>query len=186
MFIDRIGKEEQEQTAELNECIAEHYNIIMTLLGIEFFEDNEHTPLRVAKMLTEMTETLRKDVSELDEEMSFFQATGSRGMIEVKDIPFTSICSHHHLPFYGYAKVSYIPSYDKIIGLSKIPRVIKWFASQPQLQERLTEQIGSYLVEKLEPECLSVSLYDVTHTCMLCRGVRSPGKTDTHFEYSMI
>jgi GTP cyclohydrolase I len=159
------------------------YKHIMEELGIEFDEDNIETPARVMGMLWEMTESLREPIEYLNDEMSVFDAKNA-GIVEVKDIPFTSLCSHHHMPFFGFARVAYQPK-DKVIGLSKIPRVVEWFSKKPQLQEYLTQEIGEYLVGIIKPVCLRVELYDCVHTCMLCRGAKSPGKTATYYEYDI-
>ena len=90
-------------------------------------------------------------------------------------------CEHHWLPFYGVATVQYTPS-NKIVGLSKIPRVVRYFSKRPQLQERYTKDIGMYLVDALEPKYLSV-LVTAKHECVMCRGIESDCVTDTHFEW---
>ena len=93
------------------------------------------------------------------------------GMIQVGPIAIASICSHHMLPFYGHAWVGYIPSNGRIIGLSKIPRLVKWMATTPTNQERLTKKVAKWLDETLEPKGVMVVIKS-THTCMSCRGVR--------------
>lgn len=98
-------------------------------------------------------------------------------IVEVKDIPFSSICSHHFMPFIGKVNVYYAP-FKKVAGLSKIPRVIKFFSKQPQLQEKLTYDIASFLFNHLEPEFVYVEI-EAEHTCVSVRGAETPCKTVT-------
>ncbi len=92
-------------------------------------------------------------------------------LIVVKDIEFSSICAHHLLPFLGIAHVGYLP-HKLMIGVSKVPRVVRYFATRPQTQERLTKEIASYLKDGLEAKGIAVYI-EAQHTCMACRGVRS-------------
>lgn len=163
-------------------AIAQKYEEIMLLLGIQFNEDNVETPKRVAKALWEMTENTHKDELELINICTTFN-NQSRGVeLEQDNIEFSSICSHHHLPFFGKVKITYIPN-DKIIGLSKFNRVVNWFSKKPQVQEDLTREIGMFLADLLSPRYLEVIIYDATHTCMCSRGVHSHAKTSTKFVY---
>jgi GTP cyclohydrolase I len=98
-------------------------------------------------------------------------------MVTVLDIPFYSICAHHFLPFFGSAHVGYIPA-DRIIGLSKIARVVEHYARRPQLQERMTEQILRLLRDRLAPLGVMVVLQG-RHLCMEMRGVSKPGVVTT-------
>ena len=162
--------------------IEEHIKEISSLLGIEVTESNQDTPHRVAKMyVKEVFQNEGKDLFNLDMQMKLFNNVGTTTPVVVKDIPFHSMCEHHWLPFMGTVSVSYTPD-KKIIGLSKIPRVVKFFSKKPQLQERLTNEIGKFLVELLKPKFLRVSM-TATHTCVLCRGAESPSETETEFIY---
>jgi GTP cyclohydrolase I len=155
---------------------------MMRALNINISDDNKDTPKRIAKMLvTEVFANVGKDIRELDAQMTLFQAP-NHNIVKVKGIKFTSTCEHHWLPFTGYADIEYIPS-EHIIGLSKIPRVVKWFSKKPQVQERLTQEIGDYLVKGLKPKYLRVTLKDVRHSCVEARGIESECSTDTVFEY---
>ena len=98
-------------------------------------------------------------------------------MVVVKDIPFHSLCEHHVLPFAGTAAVAYIPD-GRVIGLSKIPRVVDMYARRLQIQERLTQQIADFLMDQLAPKGVGV-VVEATHLCASMRGVRKPGMVMT-------
>lgn len=106
-----------------------------------------------------------------------FDAEGMDQMIHIKDIPFYSLCEHHMLPFFGVAHVAYIPG-ERIVGLSKIPRVVDMIANRLQNQERITQQIAQYLVNQLNPRGVAVVL-NARHMCMEMRGVQKIGSTTT-------
>ena len=163
------------------EEIKNHIEAISEILGFEKTDSNENTPLRVAKMYCNELFKNRNNnnIEELNSQMKLFNYTpcGNVQPITMRDIEFHSTCEHHWLPFMGVAEISYIPS-DKIIGLSKIPRVVKYFSQKPQLQEKLTNEIGEYLFNLLKPQWISVKL-TATHTCVMCRGAESNCSTDT-------
>jgi len=93
--------------------------------------------------------------------------------IKVKDIPFFSMCEHHLMPFFGKAHVAYIPN-GRVVGISKLARVVEAFARRPQVQERMTSQIADIIDEQLKPDGVAVVCEGV-HTCMTMRGVKKPG-----------
>jgi GTP cyclohydrolase I len=95
----------------------------------------------------------------------------------VREIPFYSLCEHHLLPFFGTASVAYIPG-GKVLGLSKIPRVVETYARRLQVQERLTQQVADFLMERLQPKGVGVVI-EATHLCAAMRGVRKPGTVMT-------
>ena len=100
-------------------------------------------------------------------------------MVIVRDIPFASMCEHHLLPFVGKAHIAYIPSDNKIIGLSKFARIVDNFAKKPQIQERLTHDIADFLEEHLKPKGVAV-IIEAEHMCMSIRGAKASGsKTQT-------
>ena len=98
-------------------------------------------------------------------------------MVVVKDIPFYSLCEHHLLPFFGAAHVAYVPD-GRVIGLSKIPRIVEMYARRLQVQERMTQQVADFLMERLAPKGVGVVL-EATHLCAAMRGIRKPGTTMT-------
>ena len=165
------------------EEIKKHIEAISNILGFEKTDSNENTPLRVAKMYCNELFKNRNgaNLEELNSRMKVFPNEGTTTPITVSGIEFCSTCEHHWLPFMGLVTVSYVP--DKtIVGLSKIPRVVKYFSQRPQLQERLTKDIGEYLVDLLQPKSLTVEV-TATHTCVMCRGAESNCSTSTTFEY---
>lgn len=159
--------------------VASKYKEIMELLGIKETADNEDTPMRVAKALNSMTETSRENNhKKLIHQCTTFENTNKDMVVEQDNIEFSSMCSHHHLPFMGNIKITYVPN-DRIIGLSKFKRIADFFAAKPQVQEDLTSEIGDFLMTLLEPQYLRVEIYDCLHTCMCARGVKSRAATRT-------
>ena len=108
---------------------------------------------------------------------TFPNSEGYDELVVVRDIPFTSICEHHLLPFTGTASVGYLPG-QRILGLSKLARVVELFARRPQVQERMTTQIADWLDEHLEPRGTGVVL-TAEHTCMTLRGAQATGSLTT-------
>jgi GTP cyclohydrolase IA len=133
------------------------------------------TPERVHRMYTELTAGYHVDPERVINNAIFDIAYSE--MVVVKDIPFYSLCEHHLLPFFGTAAVAYIPR-GRVIGLSKIPRIVEMYARRLQVQERLTQQIADFLQERLEPQGVGVVM-EATHLCAVMRGVRKPGTVMT-------
>jgi GTP cyclohydrolase I len=127
----------------------------------------ERTPLRVAKALRFLTSGYRTDVREVLNGALFDVCYDE--MVIVKDIELFSLCEHHLLPFYGKAHVAYLPE-KKVIGLSKLPRVVDMFARRLQIQERLTSQIAEAIQQAIEPKGVGV-VVEARHLCMMMRGV---------------
>jgi len=128
------------------------------------------TPDRVARMYAELFGGLHQDPRR--HLRKFFKETCDE-VVLVRDIKFTSMCEHHLLPFMGTAHVAYLPG-ERVIGLSKLARVVEEFARRPQVQERMTEEIADLLVEELQAKGVAVVI-EAVHTCMTIRGVRKPG-----------
>ncbi len=145
------------------------------LIGIGEDPDREgllDTPARVARACAEVFGGIREDPSAHLQKQ--FHESDNEEMIIVKDIPFSSMCEHHLLPFTGKAHVAYIPRKGHITGLSKIARCVEGFARRPQVQERLTSQIADAMVETLNPRGALVVI-EAEHSCMTLRGVKKPG-----------
>src|SRR6476660_916632 len=126
------------------------------------------TPDRVASSLAWLTRGYEMDVQQVIGK-GVFDAEGATNMVMVRDIELYSLCEHHMLPFFGKAHVAYIPN-GKIVGLSKLPRVVEVFARRLQVQERLTEQIASAIEDALHPMGVGVVI-EAYHLCMMMRGV---------------
>jgi GTP cyclohydrolase I len=129
------------------------------------------TPDRVHRMYAELTAGYRVDPDRLLNGAIYDEAYSE--MVVVKDIPFYSLCEHHLLPFFGTASVAYIPR-GKVVGLSKIPRIVETYARRLQVQERLTKQIAEFLDDRLHPQGVGVVI-EATHLCAVMRGIRKPG-----------
>jgi len=129
------------------------------------------TPSRVRRMYAELTAGYHVDPDRLVNR-AIFDVDYSE-MVVVKDIPFYSLCEHHLLPFFGQAAVAYIPE-GRVIGLSKIPRIVEMYARRLQVQERMTKQIADFLMERLNPKGVGVVI-EASHLCAVMRGVRKPG-----------
>ena len=128
------------------------------------------TPKRVVGAMLEMTEGYGMNPKEILERQ--FEGDGYQDLVIVRGIRFASLCEHHLLPFVGTASVAYLPD-RRVVGLSKIPRLVECFARRLQLQERMTHQIASAMNEHLKPQGVGVHV-TATHQCMACRGVRQP------------
>ena len=133
----------------------------------------KETPRRVAKMYEEMFAGLSQDPRQ---HLKLFDEKSNDEMVIVRDIPFSSMCEHHLLPFVGKAHIAYIPSNNKIIGLSKLARIVDNFAKRPQVQERLTSDIADFLEENLSPKGVAV-IVEAEHTCMNIRGAKASGSS---------
>jgi len=132
-------------------------------------EGLQRTPLRVAKAMDFLTSGYSTSLEEVVNN-AVFDAEGAEEMVLVKDIEFYSMCEHHMLPFFGKAAVAYLPK-GKIIGLSKVARIVDVFARRLQVQERLTNQVGDALTEILDPHGVAVVM-EGRHLCMMMRGVQ--------------
>jgi GTP cyclohydrolase I len=133
-------------------------------------EGLRETPARVGRMYAELFGGLHQDPRR---HLQKFFTEVCDEVVLVRDISFNSMCEHHMLPFMGKAHVAYLPD-DRVIGLSKLARVVEEVARRPQVQERMTEQIANLLVEELHAKGVAVVI-EAVHTCMTIRGIRKPG-----------
>ena len=129
------------------------------------------TPARVARMYAEVFWGLHRDIKK---DIKVFNEPGNDEMILIGDIPFYSMCEHHLLPFFGKAHVVYIPREGRILGLSKVARIVDTLSRKPQLQERLTSEIADTVLEAVNPQSVCVVI-EAEHLCMTMRGIRKPG-----------
>lgn len=172
----------QEYTeAERIELIASHYREILNLIGEN--PDREgliRTPERAAKALLYITSGYNSDPVQLAHK-AIFKHEGSK-IVVVKDIEFYSMCEHHILPFFGHISIGYIPD-GKIIGLSKLPRIVECFARRLQVQETLTAQICDFLTKEIPNKGVIVAC-TAGHLCMKMRGVEKQDSTTFTYECS--
>jgi GTP cyclohydrolase I len=134
-------------------------------------EGIQETPKRVARMYAEIFSGLHRDIAQ---DIKTFHEEGNDEMILIGDIPFYSMCEHHLLPFHGKAHVVYIPRDGKILGLSKVARIVDTLSRKPQLQERLTSEIADMITEAVDAKSVCV-IIEAEHLCMTMRGIRKPG-----------
>jgi GTP cyclohydrolase I len=163
-----LGEAEQRKL----DTLAHHVRGLLTTLGFDLRDPNlAETDLRVAKMYMEMFHGLAEGAE--PKVTTFPNEEGYSHMVMEKQIPFYSMCAHHLVPFYGHAHIAYIPN-ERILGLSKFARILEFYAKRPQLQERLTEQVVTYLEQKLQPQGAMVVI-EARHLCVEMRGVKKPG-----------
>jgi GTP cyclohydrolase I len=166
------GKVDKIQMAVDKEKIKVAVKMILEAVGED--PDREgllDTPRRVADFYEEVFVGLHRNPAD---RLSAIFSEDHEEMVIVRDIPFESMCEHHLVPFIGKAHVVYIPRSGKVVGLSKLARVVEDFSRRPQLQERLTSQIADLLMKRLEPSGVMV-VAEAEHMCMTMRGVRKPG-----------
>ncbi len=166
----------EQYDTEITAVLADNYRKIIEDLGEDVSREGlEKTPERVAKAMQYLTHGYELDPLEILKSAMFTE--DHRQMIVVKDIEVYSMCEHHMLPFFGKAHVAYIPN-GKIVGLSKIPRIVDAFARRMQVQERLTDQIKDCIQEALEPLGVAVVI-EAQHRCMQMRGIQKQNSVTT-------
>ena len=133
-------------------------------------EGLKETPARVARMYSELLDGMRHDPAE---HLNSIFHEGYDEIVLLRDVPFYSVCEHHLMPFIGKAHLAYLPD-GKVLGVSKLARLVDAFARQLQVQERLTVQIADFLMENLKPKGVAVVL-EASHSCMTIRGIKKPG-----------
>ena len=170
---------------EIEQMIDEasiHYGKFLNAVGFDYMADRQttDTPRRVAKAW--LKDLIVGSVTEQPNMTIFPNDDNYNGVVMQTGIRVNSLCAHHNLPFTGWASVAYIP--DKyVIGLSKLNRVVEWFARRPQMQESLTQQIHDYLRENLKCESVAVSISS-KHTCCGLRGIKHPESVMTTNSFS--
>jgi len=156
-------------SAECKNAVAGAISTILDAVGEDPTRSGiAETPSRVARMYDELLSGYKTDPVELLNNALFDVEYDE--MVVVKDIDFYSMCEHHMLPFYGHASVGYLPE-DKVIGLSKIPRIVDMFARRLQVQERMTQQIAIFLEDLIKPRGVAV-VVEASHLCAAMRGVK--------------
>ncbi len=155
--------------AKIKRAVADIIKAIGEDPGREGIKD---TPGRVTEMYAELFMGIGKDPKD---ELEVGFELGHREMVVLKDIPFYSMCEHHLLPFYGVAHVGYIPNAEgRIVGISKLARVVETIARRPQVQERMTTEIADVVYEGLNAAGVAVVI-QAEHLCMIMRGIKKPG-----------
>lgn len=174
---DKFYKEHKVQI----DSIAEHYKAILSLLGEDVSREGlRRTPFRAAKALVEITQGYEQNPVDLIRSAMFDYA--GKSMVVVKNIEFYSLCEHHILPFFGKISIGYIPN-GKIVGLSKVARVVDALAKRLQVQERLTSELCELLGRTLDSKGVIV-LCEAGHLCMKMRGVEKQESTTVTMEYN--
>lgn len=165
-----------EGEAEVEGELAAVVERLLELLGEDTTREGlRRTPIRVARALRWLTDGNRRPATDAFGSAVFTES--SRGLVVVHDIAFHSLCEHHMLPFSGRVHVGYLPA-GRIVGLSKIPRLIGLLARKLQVQERLTDEIADALADHLAPRGIGV-VVEAQHLCMMMRGVRTQGARTT-------
>ena len=184
-YINKANENTPRTVKEIEKMIKEaskHYGKFLKSMGFDYEQDPQtiDTPRRVAKAW--LKDLVIGSVTEEPSMTVFPNEENYNGVVIQTGIPVVSLCAHHNLPFTGYASVAYVPK-DKVVGLSKLNRVVDWFSRRPQMQESLTQQIHSFLSSKLECESVAVSIAS-KHMCCSNRGIKHPTSTMTTNKFS--
>jgi GTP cyclohydrolase I len=164
-----VKKSRPIDTSRIKKAVAEILLAIGEDLNREGLRD---TPARVARMYSELVSGMRED-PEIHFRSVFTESYDE--IVLLRDIPFYSLCEHHLLPFIGSAHVAYLPT-GRVLGVSKLARIVDSFAKRLQCQERLTGQIADLIMDRLKPMGVAVVL-EASHSCMTIRGIKKPGST---------
>jgi len=155
--------------------VAARFRAAFEALGLDLTDPNlRGTEYRVARAYRELFDGLHDEATDL---RTFPNSEGYSQMVAVTGIPFHSLCAHHLLPFFGVAHVAYVPR-ERIVGLSKLARVVDFYARRPQVQERMTEEIVSFIDAELHPKGV-MAVIEARHFCMDMRGVSKSGSETT-------
>jgi len=169
-------KQFEEYNIQVTDDVKARYKSILEDLGEDVTREGLlKTPERASKAMQFLTQGYHQDASEILKSAMFDESYNE--MIIVKNIELYSLCEHHMLPFFGKAHIAYIPN-GKIVGLSKIPRVVDVFARRLQVQERLTKQILDCINNTLKPQGVAVVI-EASHMCMMMRGVQKQNSVTT-------
>jgi GTP cyclohydrolase IA len=176
-----IVRTEEEKVAMIAEAEV-HYGAFLSAMGFDWKTDPamKGTPHRVAKMW--VNDLIEGSINEQPKITSFPNDSGYTGLVCQTRIPVSSMCAHHNLPFIGYAHVAYIPGTEEdstIIGLSKLNRIVDWFARRPNVQESLTKQIHDYVNESCRGNRGVAVVIESQHMCVRCRGIRQDSEMKT-------
>ena len=166
------GKDIKTSSEQSQEFLEDAVRVILESLGED--PDREgllKTPKRVAKAMQFLTQGYNQSLKTIINGAIFDE--GHNEMVLVRDLNFFSLCEHHMLPFMGRAHVAYVPN-QKVVGLSKLARIVEMYSRRLQVQERLTRQVAEALQEALKPQGVAVVM-EATHMCMVMRGVQKPG-----------
>ena len=171
-----------EEIEIMLENSSKHYGNFLKSLGFDYESDpqTKDTPKRVAKSF--IKDLIIGSLSEEPSMTVFPNEENYDGVVIQTGIPVVSLCAHHNLPFTGYASVAYVPG-EKVVGLSKLNRVVDWFSRRPQMQESLTQQIHTFLSSKLECKSVAVSISS-KHMCCSNRGIKHPTSVMTTNKFS--
>jgi GTP cyclohydrolase IA len=156
--------------------LAARFRDFMIELGLDLGDaDLADSPLRVAHAYLEMFAGL--SAAAAPRIRTFPNTEGSSQLVSLTDIPFYSLCAHHFLPFFGSVDIAYVPA-ERIVGLSKLPRIVEFHSRRPQIQERMTEQVLATIVKALRPRAVTI-VVRARHLCMEMRGANKPGVLTT-------
>lgn len=185
MLLQKANENRPRTPEEIERMIEEgalHYGNFLKSLGFDYMSDPQtiDTPKRVAKAW--LKDLVIGSVSEEPKATSFPNEEKYDGVVIQSGIRVNSLCAHHNLPFYGWCTIGYIPG-EKAVGLSKLNRIVDYFARRPQMQESLTQQIHKYLTDKLGAESVAVSISS-KHMCCGLRGIKHPESVMTTNKFS--
>lgn len=168
----------QEEIDQMIENAAEHYSKFLEAVGFDHMADRQtvDTPKRVAKAW--LKDLIVGSITDEPNITVFPNDDHYDGLVIQSGIPITSMCAHHNLAFTGFATVAYVPD-ENVIGLSKLNRIVEWFARRPQMQESLTQQIHDYIADKMTCNSVAVSIA-CKHTCCSSRGIKHPSIMTTN------
>lgn len=177
-YILKANENTPRTPEEIESMISEasvHYGNFLNAMGFDYSADRQtvDTPRRVAKAW--LKDLVLGSISEAPSMTVFPNEENYDGVVIQTGIPVVSMCAHHNLPFTGYASVAYVPG-EKVVGLSKLNRVVDWFSRRPQMQESLTQQIHAFLSEQMDCKSVAVSIA-AKHMCCSNRGIKHPTST---------